>query len=199
MEIYKLLITEALIKQIYELSCTPFSLPAFRKKLVTYDWYYQPVDYDELGINIEITQNFGFKIDALGQEVISAVLPFYYWEIYDTEAPVNLEEYNHKLKICHEEFESVKNLALELLPDPFLYCDDDYLGQKSVVWEGKHGFLILQQTSSDIFFGRREINFFLENYSKEELHSEEPLIDWLYNSNQHIHNKRLLLLSKLCS
>ncbi|MDJ0532205.1 MAG: hypothetical protein QNJ70_06855 [Xenococcaceae cyanobacterium MO_207.B15] len=93
----------------------------------------------------------------------------------------------------------MKNLALQLLPDPFLYCDDDYLGQKSVVWEGKHGFLILQQTSPDIFFGRREINFFLENYSKEELHSEEPLIDWLYNSNQNIHNKRLLLLSKLCS
>lgn len=179
-----------MIKQIYQLACTPFLIEDWRKILMTYDWYSEPNDCDEFCISIEITEDFYFSIDPLGKEILSAILPFYYWEDYEPEWHENIEEYNRQLKLYNEEFELVKTIALTVLPPPFFYWTDlDEDRHKTVIWEGKHGILILQQACGDIQFGM-EINLWLENCSKDEFNPKISLIDWLEKRSQNIRDRQ---------
>lgn len=190
MAIHKRPLTKTLVRQLYELACTPFRLTAFRERWVSFGWTCEPDLGDEFGFPVQVADSWALTIDPLGAQVVGASLPFYYWEDYDPEFHDDLEEYNRQRRAYDEEFESAVNLAGATLPPPVQsWTNADKDAHRAIVWEGSRGLLILQQACFDPQFGI-ELDFWLEGCSRREFRPKTPLIDWLCKRSKRLHAKR---------
>jgi hypothetical protein len=189
MAIHKLKLTKTLVRQLYELACTPFRLASFRERWDSFGWSYKPGVGDEFGFQVHVRGSWPLTIDPLGEEVICADFPFYYWEDYDPQFHKDLEEYNRRRQAYEDEFETALNLARGVLATPLqFWTDADKDAHKAVVWEGDHGLLILQQAAFDLQFGI-QLDFWLMGCSRQDFHPTTPLIDWLCKRSKRLHAK----------
>ena len=187
MAIHQRPLTETLVRQLYELACTPFRLASFRDRWDSFGWSYKPSVGDEFGFQVQVPGAWPLSTDPLGEEVIGASLPFYYWEDYDPEFHDDPEEYRHQRQAYDDEFETAVGLARRVLPTPVqFWTDADEDAHRAVVWGGDHGLLILQQACFDPQFGI-ELDFWLAGCSRQDFHPATPLIDWLCKRSQSLH------------
>lgn len=190
MAIHKRQLTKGLVRQLYDLACTPFRLGSFRERWDSFGWSYKPGSGDEFGFPVEVPGNWPLTIDPLGAKVVGASLPFYYWENYNPEFHEDLKEYQRQRQAFDDEFDSAASLAGRVLPTPLQsWTDADEDAHKAVIWEGEHGLLILQQACFDPQFGI-ELDFWLAGCSRTDFRPSTPLIDWLCKRNQRLHSKQ---------
>ncbi len=183
---HKKSLTNTLIHQLYELVCTPFRLASFQKQWDSFGWSYTPSIGDEFGFQVQLTPGWSLSVDPLGDEIISATLPFYYWENYDPKFHEDLGEYTRQRQEYNAAFETAASLARRLLPPPIqFWTDADEDAHKAIAWEGDHGLLILQQACFDPQFGI-DLDFWLTNCSRQDFHPTMPLIDWLTEHSRKI-------------
>lgn len=187
MAIHKRPLNETIVRQLYELACTPFELAWFRQRWDAFGWSYKPGIGDEFGFQVQVPGFWSLGVDPLAEKVLCATLPFYYWEDCDPEFHEELEEYLHQRQAFDDEFETAANLARRLLPTPVqFWTDADVDAHKAIVWKGDHGLLILQQACFDLQFGI-ELDFWLVACSVKEFHPATPLIHWLCKHSERLH------------
>ncbi len=184
---HKLPLTKRLILELNSLSNSPFTLKKIQKMWKSLGWSYLPSSGDDISIQISINENFRFLVDPLGNIFTNASFPILYWEKFAPKYYDDAKEYKNQKQQFDFEFERAKQLALKILPQPSInWIDKDKNGHKAVIWEGRHGLLILQQACFDPQFGY-EINFWLQNCTLEQFVPTSPLIDWLIQRNYHFH------------
>lgn len=182
--------TDDLVRQLYELACTPFRLASFRERWESFGWSYEPSVGDEFGFHVQAPGGWSLIIDPFGEEVVGASLPFYYWEDYDPRWHDDLNEYQRQRLAYSDEFETAAGLARRVLPAPAMFwTDEDGDAHRAVVWVGGHGLLILQQACFDPQFGI-ELDFWLTGCSMQDFRPTTPLIDWLCKRGQSLHAER---------
>lgn len=182
-------LTTTIIRQLYELANTPFTLRDFRKQWESYGWMYEPGFGDEFGFRVSIPDDWFLIVDPLKDRVINASLPICYWEGFEPSSHNNLKDYQRQRAAYDQVYHSAKELAWLVLP-PVLqeWTDEDENEYKAVIWKGEYGLLILQQACYDPQFGV-EVNFWLAAYSKGEIHPYTLFIDWLCQRSLNLHDK----------
>jgi len=174
--------TETLVRRLFELACTPFKLDAWRNRWREYGWSHDRWDSDEYGFRVVLPEGWVLMVDPVGGDLVGASLPFYYWEDAEDDA--------RQKQAFDRSFETTSELASRVLSEPILrLADADSDGHRAVAWAGSHGILILQQACFDPQFGI-EVDFWLTNCSKDEFCPNTPLIDWLVQRSQRIHDER---------
>jgi hypothetical protein len=154
-----------------------------------YGWSYKPAPGPEFGFEVRIPGCWPLVVDPLGNRIIGASLPFYYWEDFDPEFHDDASEYRRQRQAFDGAFEAALKLAQEVLPPPFLeWTDADDDAYRAVIWEGEQGVFLLQQACFDPQFGV-EIDCWLEGCSKIDFRPATPLIDWLNRRSQRLHAK----------
>jgi hypothetical protein len=183
-------VTDTLVRQLFELASTPFLLRAFRDRCEKFGWSYRPEDGDEFGFRLRVSDGLSMSIEPLGDQVISATLPFYYWEDYEPQFHQSPKEYERQREAYQAKFQATTELAQQILPPPVLrWRDADKDAHLAIGWAGEHGLLLLQQAAFDLQFGM-ELNFWLMGGTIEEFKPETPLIDWLCERSRESHDKR---------
>lgn len=178
-----------IVRRLFELACTPFELSAFQNQWEIFGWEYQPRVGDEFGFSVRVSDVFSMAVNPLGNRVVSARLPFYYWERYDPEFCDSKTEFERGREAYRAEFEAVQELAQRILSPPVIrWRDADQDAHEAMAWAGQHGVLILQQAGLDLQYGM-ELNFWLEPCTVEEFTPETPLIDWLCARSRKLHNE----------
>jgi hypothetical protein len=186
----KTMLSETLVRRLYELACTPFKLAAQRRRWEEFGWDYTPADDDIYGFRVSLPEPVTLLVDPLGEDIIGASIAFYYWENFFPESHKDPAEYLRQKAAYDAEYEAAASLATRSLPPPFLqWRDADTSAHRAVAWEGTHGLLILQQASFDPQFGI-EVDFWLEGCSRSEFRPTTPLIDYLTGRRQHLHEAR---------
>lgn len=171
--------TEELIRQLFQLVCTPFRLDAWRERWSENRWSHDPSPSDKFGFTVGLPEGRVLLVSPVGDESIAACLPLHYWEEFDPEFHTDPEEYARQKKAFNARFEAAAELALQQLPKPLLrWTDADQNAHRAIAWEGTEGMLILQQASRDPQFGI-EVDFWLARCKKAEFCPRTPLIDWL--------------------
>ncbi len=190
MAINKMILTEDIVQQLFELAGTPFKFRIFQERWSKFGWHYKEKSSDEFGFYVNISENWSLCVDPLGDTIISVSLPFLYWEDYEPQFAKDQNEYQRGRSTYKAEFEAAASLAQRVLPPVMArWHDSDKNGHNAIVWEGGHGLLILQQASFDTQFGI-ELNFWLIGCSKTEFTPISPLIDWLCHYNKNLHDQQ---------
>jgi hypothetical protein len=145
---------ETVVRQLYELACTPFTLSAFEERWKSFGWSHEPDASDCYGFRVDVPGRWDLWVDPLGSEIVCASLPFCYWEDYDPEDHADPAEYRRQRCTYDDAFETAESLAKRVLPR-FLqsWTDADENKHRAAVWEGDHGLLVLQQAGFDPQFG----------------------------------------------
>lgn len=182
-------LTEELIRRLFKLSCTPFTLTEFRKRWHEYGWRHEPSASDRYGFQVEVPEGITFQVDPLGAEIVGASFPFCYWEDYDPDFHKDRGEYERQKCAYDAQFEAAAGLCQRILSAPFITrTDPDKDAHRAIAWEGSHGILILQQACFDPQFGI-EVNFWLSSCSRGEFRPEGTLIGWLCQRSQRLHEQ----------
>lgn len=168
-------LTLGVVKQLFELACTPFSLREFRKKWTSFSWTCTPDSGDSYCFAVKIP---GFQaplwIDSIGCAIICAHFPFYYWEDYQPEHHTNPAEFERQHVAYEAAFQIAANLAAGILPAPAgHWVNHDADEHKAVFWAGRQDLLILQQAYFDPQFGV-EVNFWLEKSQVKDFNDCAP-------------------------
>ena len=88
-----------------------------------------------------------------------------------------------------ESFESARMLAESVLSSPFLnWTDQDEDAYRAAAWEGTHGILILQEAARDLIDGV-EIDFWIENCSRQDFRPTGCMLDWLEQRSLELHDE----------
>ena len=131
MAIHKRPLTTTLVRQLFELACTPFKLATFHERWNSYGWSYQLSAGDDFGFQVQVPHVWPLSVDPLGEEIIGATLPFLYWDDLedwdddeDWEIYAGREEYKRQRDAYDAEFEAATKLALATLPPPWQYWTD---------------------------------------------------------------------------
>lgn len=181
-------LTEILIRQLHELANTPFELRAFRNRWEAFGWAHLPASDDKFGFSVRVPDALWITVDPHGNQVVSATLPFYYWEDFDPGFCKAID-YQRGREAYQAEFEAAKELVQRVLSPPAMrWLDAGQDAHEALVWSGEHGLLILQQANFDLQYGM-ELNFWLECCTTEEFKPETPLIDWLVARSRKLHNE----------
>jgi hypothetical protein len=182
-------LTEMLVRQLFELACTPFELCAFQNRWERFGWKYEPSAGDEFGFWVKVSDDLSMMVNPLGNQIGWATLPFYYWENYELELGDTTIDYERGRESYRAEFEAAEELTQRILSPPALrWRDADQEAHEAMVWAGQHGLMILQQAGFDLQYGM-ELNFWLERCTMEDFTPETPLIDWLSARNRKLHNE----------
>lgn len=186
----KLRLSEALVGQLYELACTPFTLACWQAKWTTFGWDYDQHVGDKYGLHVQVTGDWSLMIDPLGERVVCASLPWLYWEDYAATDHADPAEYRRQRQAYDDEFAAAARLAGRVLPSPVqAWKDQDEAAHQAVIWAGSCSLLILQQACFDPQFGI-EINFWLPGCIQQDFQPHTPLIDWLGAHSQAVHDQQ---------
>jgi hypothetical protein len=189
MAIHRYPINNHMVLRLFEFTSTPFRLRDFQAVWKRLGWSYTPTTGDEYGFRVSVDTDWPFIIDPLGERIVAAILPFFYWDDYDPAFRKDLAVLDQERSQFESEFDSVAKLAEGLLSAPLCrWQDADKSAHRAMVWAGKDGVLVLQQADFDLQFGR-ELNFWLAPIQPGEFTPSTPLIDWLCQYSRAVHEK----------
>lgn len=164
-----------LVRQLYHLASTPFVLAEHRRLWTAYGWQHRPSEGDKLGFQVAVPEHGALSVDPLGGAVLSARLPFCFWETQDRD--YRRDERRQQRHAFDLAFFNAGILTEEVLDrPPRLWADRDADAHRACIWETEPGLLILQQARFDLQSGL-ELHFWLEGRGDGELEPETPLID----------------------
>ena len=172
-------ISTTIVRQLYALAGTPFTLAAFIPQWQAFGWIYTPASTDAFGFRIPITDQLRLLVQPSGERIGCAALPFCYWERFDRADHVTIESYRtarHHYDMLYAQ--AVQTTAIVLGQPQYSGHDSDADAAHYAVWQSAYALLILQQCAFDVQFGN-EINFWLEPYQAETFTPTSPFIDWL--------------------
>src|SRR5690348_1629511 len=121
MSVEKFPLDQNLVRQLFELANTPFTLDRFAERWNAFGWSHKQTAHDEFGFRVKITDELSLLVAPHENRIAAAILPFCWWEGYNPQFRSDLQEHQREHAAFDAAFQSTTELTTQVLSTPFAH------------------------------------------------------------------------------